>query len=198
MRGARARRRRRSCGSSIPIATTAALRPLVHRWTRGDDLGGTDLDPAASCSRRDGSLERAFARGLDPAAAGCRGRARGDSRPRARAIDLRPVYGRAPAKSRRALFLQPAVDGIGLQAAQSLSALDGAPGRGRSGRLDHGSRASARRAARHAHDSSGEVPAIHAPRLARLEDGRRDHRGATRIRSRRSGALRLRACAISA
>ena len=76
-----------------PNRDSGGLRPLVHRWTRGDDLAGLILilrDLLAA----DGSLERAFARDLNPQAADVQDALEGFSS-RARAIDLRPVYGRA-------------------------------------------------------------------------------------------------------
>jgi len=76
-----------------PNRDAAGLHPIVHRWTRGDDLAGLILilrDLLAA----DGSLERAFARDLSPQAADVQDALEGFSA-RARAIDLRPVYGRA-------------------------------------------------------------------------------------------------------
>ena len=76
-----------------PGRDAGGLRPLVHRWTRGDDLAGLILilqDLLAA----DGSLERAFARDLRPDAADVQDALESFSS-RARAVDLRSVYGRA-------------------------------------------------------------------------------------------------------
>ena len=75
-----------------PARDGRPLRPLVHRWTRGDDLIAViwilhrQLDEHAS-------LERAFARDLDPSAPDVESALEQFSA-RARAIDLRPAYGR--------------------------------------------------------------------------------------------------------
>lgn len=72
----------------------APLRPLVHRWTKGEDFVAL-LWILRQLLERHGSLERAFAAGLDPGATTVEHaleRFSGD----ARAIDLRPAYGRAP------------------------------------------------------------------------------------------------------
>ena len=75
-----------------PDRDGVGLRPIVHRWTRGDDLMGLILILRNLLA--EGSLERAFARDLDPEAADVERALEGFST-RARAIDLRPVYGRA-------------------------------------------------------------------------------------------------------
>lgn len=77
-----------------PDRDGAAIRPLVHRWTRGDDLVGL-LWILGRLLERDGSLERSLARGLDPSAPDVQA-ALEDLSARARAVDLRPVYGRRP------------------------------------------------------------------------------------------------------
>jgi uncharacterized protein (TIGR02757 family) len=68
------------------------LRGLVHRWTRGDDFVAL-LWVLRQLIETHGSLERAFTAGLDPAAPDV-----GDAIERfsaaARAVDLRPAYGR--------------------------------------------------------------------------------------------------------
>jgi len=70
------------------------LRTLVHRWTKGDDF-------VALCwilrdlLQRHGSLERAFAAGLQPGAVDVEEALEGFSAA-ARAVDLRPAYGRLP------------------------------------------------------------------------------------------------------
>jgi len=70
------------------------LRPLVHRWTRGNDFVAL-LWILRSMIETHGSLEHAFAAGLDPAADDVGGALESFSNA-ARAIDLRPAYGRAP------------------------------------------------------------------------------------------------------
>lgn len=77
-----------------PSRDAARLRPLVHRWTRGDDLVGV-LWTLRQLIERDGSLERSFAHGLDPSAADVEAALEDFSRC-ARAVDLRPAYGRRP------------------------------------------------------------------------------------------------------
>jgi uncharacterized protein (TIGR02757 family) len=77
-----------------PDRDAASIRPIVHRWTRGDDLVGL-LWILRQLVERDGSLERSFARGLDPSAPDVQG-ALEDFSGRARQIDLRPAYGRRP------------------------------------------------------------------------------------------------------
>jgi uncharacterized protein (TIGR02757 family) len=70
------------------------LRGLVHRWTRGDDLVAV-LWILRRLIEAHGSIEAAVAAGLDPSAPDV-----GDAIERfcteARAIDLRPAYGRRP------------------------------------------------------------------------------------------------------
>jgi uncharacterized protein (TIGR02757 family) len=70
------------------------LRQLVHRWTRGDDFVGL-LWIVRELIARDGSLERGFASGLEASAADVEGALEAFST-RARAVDLRPAYGRRP------------------------------------------------------------------------------------------------------
>jgi uncharacterized protein (TIGR02757 family) len=76
-----------------PAIDGVALGPIVHRWTRGEDLAGLILI-LSRLLRENGSLEAAFARGLDPEAPDVQGALEVFS-VRAREIDLRPVYGRA-------------------------------------------------------------------------------------------------------
>ena len=76
-----------------PARDSARLRPLVHRWTRGDDIAGLLLTLKTLIDEY-GSLEAAFSQGLDPAAADVESALERFSG-RARAVDLRPVYGRA-------------------------------------------------------------------------------------------------------
>jgi len=77
-----------------PARDGARLRPLVHRWTRGDDLVGV-LWILRRLIERDGSLEWSFVAGLDPSHADVEAALEQFSG-RARAIDLAPAYGRRP------------------------------------------------------------------------------------------------------
>jgi len=77
-----------------PDRDGADLRRLVHRWTRGNDFVGL-VWIVRELIARDGSLERSFASGLDASAADVEGALEAFST-RARAIDLRSVYGRRP------------------------------------------------------------------------------------------------------
>jgi uncharacterized protein (TIGR02757 family) len=77
-----------------PDRDAASIRPIVHRWTRGDDLVAL-LWILRQLIDRDGSLELSFARGLDPSAPDVQG-ALEDFSCRARQVDVRPAYGRRP------------------------------------------------------------------------------------------------------
>lgn len=78
-----------------PARDGAPILPLVHRWTRGRDLVAL-VWLLRQLLERHGSLERAIAAGLDEAAADV-SEALEQFSTRARAIDLRPAYGRVPA-----------------------------------------------------------------------------------------------------
>jgi uncharacterized protein (TIGR02757 family) len=69
------------------------LRAIGHRWTRGDDLVAL-LWILRELLRDHGSLERAVAAGLDPSASDVGGALERFSAS-ARAIDVRPAYGRS-------------------------------------------------------------------------------------------------------
>jgi uncharacterized protein (TIGR02757 family) len=77
-----------------PAREGAAWSSFVHRWTRGEDLAGV-LWILRQLLEADGSLERSLARALDPEAADVESALEAFSQ-RARAVDLRPVYGRRP------------------------------------------------------------------------------------------------------
>jgi uncharacterized protein (TIGR02757 family) len=79
-----------------PAADGEALRPLVHRWTRGDDFVAL-VWILRVLVEEFGSLERAFAADLDPGADDV-GDALEQFSARARAVDLRPAYRRVPAR----------------------------------------------------------------------------------------------------
>ncbi len=77
-----------------PAKDADALRPLVHRWTRGRDLIAI-IWMLRRILEEHGSIERSVAVGLDPEAADV-GPAIEVWSNQARAIDLRPAYGRVP------------------------------------------------------------------------------------------------------
>jgi uncharacterized protein (TIGR02757 family) len=79
-----------------PARHGAPLRPLVHRWTRGADFVAL-LWVLRRLIEESGTLERSFADGLSPGAVDVRPVIESFST-RARAIDLRPAYGRVPGK----------------------------------------------------------------------------------------------------
>ena len=113
---------------------------------------------------------------------------------RAMALDLTAAYGRARRAQGRpaaSLLLSAAVEGQRLQAAEPVSALDGAARRARSRRLDARVAVEAGRAARHARDSRRPLPAADALYEPGLGDGARHHRVAPADRPARSGPLRL-------
>lgn len=72
------------------------LRPLVHRWTKGDDFVAM-LWILKAFIEEHGSLEAAFAAGLAAGDADV-GPAIERFSARAREVDLRPVYGKVPAR----------------------------------------------------------------------------------------------------
>lgn len=76
-----------------PARDAPAFAPIVHRWTRGADLAGV-MWILKTLVDRHGSLERAFARGVDAEAADVEAALEAFSA-EARAVDLRPIYGRA-------------------------------------------------------------------------------------------------------
>ena len=77
-----------------PTRDGSELRAIVHRWTRGDDLVGL-IWTLRNLIAQDGSLERSFASHLDAAAPDVEHALEAFSQ-RARAVDLRPAYGRRP------------------------------------------------------------------------------------------------------
>ena len=74
----------------------APLRPLVHRWTRGEDFVAL-FWTLRVLIEHGGSLERVIAAALDPAAEDV-GEALDEFSRRARRVDLRPAYRRVPAR----------------------------------------------------------------------------------------------------
>ena len=79
-----------------PDVHGARLRPLVHRWTRGDDFVAL-LWILRSFIEEFGSIEKTFAAGLGPDDADV-GAAIERFSNRAREVDLRPAYGKVPAR----------------------------------------------------------------------------------------------------
>lgn len=77
-----------------PARDAARFDHLGHRWTRGRDLAAVVWILNRILGAH-GSIERSVAAGLDPAAADVEPALESFST-RARAIDLRPVYGRVP------------------------------------------------------------------------------------------------------
>src|SRR3989454_716547 len=143
----------------------------------------------AGAPRRDGEvLPRGRRRAARPDRAGPGAlRARLPGRGPSRRVSPRPQLARLPPP------VSAAVRRRALQAPAALPALDGAGGAARlwplEGRVAVGA-ADPRRPPRREHEP-GRRP--HAPALAELEDGGRDHRAPGAARSRRSGEVRLRA-----
>ena len=74
-----------------PVRGRRELEPIVHRWTRGDDLAALTLILQRMLAK--GSIERFFLDGYDPREADLSAALESFSR-RALETDLRPVYGR--------------------------------------------------------------------------------------------------------
>ena len=107
-----------------PAKASPAMRAMVHRWIRGDDLVAL-LWILRQMLDRSGSIEGFFLEGLQRRARGHRPGARQlfDARAGARhAPCIRP----SATPSWRLLFLSPAVCGQRVQAAEPLSPVDGA------------------------------------------------------------------------
>ena len=173
-------------------ARRRALEPLVHRWIRGRDLVALLLDPAADAARvaaRSRASSLAGRRSGDAATSAPALESLLDARAR-RPTCAPPTAARAEAAG-RLLFLSAAVGRQRVQAAEPVPALDGAQDAIDLGVWTQRVAGAADRAARHARDPAGPVPAADALHEPGLEDGRRDHRVAARARSRGSGALRL-------
>jgi len=77
-----------------PEAAPAAMRAMVHRWIRGDDVIAL-LWILRQMLEQSGSIERFFAQGLDPAAVDI-GAALDSFSTRALDLDIRRAYGRRP------------------------------------------------------------------------------------------------------
>lgn len=79
-----------------PARDAPALSGIVHRWTRGRDLAGV-LCILRHMLEAAGSIEQFFLAGDDPASPDIAPGLESFCR-RARAVDLRPVYGRVPGR----------------------------------------------------------------------------------------------------
>ncbi len=79
-----------------PARDREALKPLVHRWIRGTDLGALVLILQRMLAES-GSIERFFLAGDDPSAPDITSALDSFSR-RAMQTDLRPAYGRMPTR----------------------------------------------------------------------------------------------------
>jgi uncharacterized protein (TIGR02757 family) len=75
-----------------PARDRARFSSIVHRWTRGDDIAGM-IFILQQLILEHGSLEAAFAAGLEPSHADVEAAIEAFSS-RARSVDLAPVYGR--------------------------------------------------------------------------------------------------------
>ena len=86
-----------------------ALKPIVHRWTKGEDLTALVMILQRMLTR--GSIEAFFLEGYDPAAADV-SEALESFSTRAVAIDLRPAYGnRTPRPGVASFFSRPSCGG---------------------------------------------------------------------------------------
>ncbi len=79
-----------------PHRDKAAFRPIVHRWTRGNDIAAL-IWILHQILSRSGSIEEFFVEGFDPAQPDLAAAIDSFSA-RALAFDLRPIYGRVPAR----------------------------------------------------------------------------------------------------
>ena len=169
-------------------AGAAASTPIVHRWTRGEDLAALVLI-LQRMLRAAGRSRSSFVEGYDPARRTLSG-ARIVLHARAR----RPICGRRMAtasRARRRLLLLAPVVRRRVQAAEPVPALDG-QARCRGFRhLEERSAVQADRSARHPRDPRRQVSAADALHEPGMEDGGRHHRVAARAGSRRSSEVRL-------
>lgn len=92
-----------------PKRDARGLKPIVHRWTKGDDLTALVLILQKMLTR--GSIEAFFLEGYDPEAADLSGALESFSA-RALATDLRPAYGnRKPRPGVAYFFSRPSCGG---------------------------------------------------------------------------------------
>ena len=105
-----------------PSLHARPLAPIVHRWTKGQDLVALILILQRMLER--GSIEQFFLEGYDAAAPDISGALESFST-RAMATDLRPAYGRRTPRPGVGYFFSRPSSGSGLQAPESVSSLDG-------------------------------------------------------------------------
>ena len=154
--GSWGRARRAYVRAFDPRAPHPELRAMVHRWTRGVDIVAL-LWMLRQMIERSGSIEGFFLEGYDAGRRRSRRRARQlFAAARWRWTCARSTAG-VPEADRRLLLLSAPSGGQRLQAAEPVPALDGAPRRSRSRRVDARSRREADRAARHPRDPAGHA-----------------------------------------
>src|SRR5262249_16033804 len=160
-----------------PAAPHPEVRAMVHRWIRGADVVAL-LRLLHQMLERSGSIEGFLLEGYDPSSVDI-GDALDRFSTRAMALDLTSVSGRrAPPgaeANRGLLFLSTSMEGERLQAAESVSAVDGPARRNRSRRLERDPAVEIDRPARYPCHPAGALPRVDALHVAGLEDGRRDH-----------------------
>ncbi len=187
----------RPSGRLRPAVRSAARRAGLRRPRAPLDSGSATSWRWSGSLRqmldRSGSIEGFFLEGYDPAADDVGGGARQLFGARAGARPDSGVRTRRHAQRGRgvAYFFPRPSSGQRLQAAEPVSALDGAPRRARSRRLDARVAGEADRAARHPRHSRRPLPAADALHEPGLGDGARHHRVAAADRSGRSGQVRL-------
>ena len=175
-----------------------AFEPLVHRWTRGDDLAALVLTLRRMMDEA-GSIEAFFLLGHDASRTDVEASIESFSTPRAGA----GARGGATAPDRRAVLLPAAVDRQRLQAPEPVSPVDGPARRGRLRRVVGRLSVAADRAARRARRPAGAVPGLDAATGARAgrwrPTSRRRFAGWTRpTRSATTSRCATSACATSA
>ena len=164
------------------------LTPIVHRWTKGDDLAALVIILQRMLQK--GSIEAFFLEGYDSQAR------RFVSRPRvvldAGAAD-RPAarIWQSHAATGCCLLLLEAFVRWRLQEAEPVSPVDGPQRRCGFRDLEERARGQACRAPRHARHSCRAVPAPDSLYEPRLEDGGRHHGVASRTGCGRSGEIRF-------
>ena len=162
---------------------------LGHRWIRSNDLVGL-IAILRGMLDQSGSIERFFAEGYEAGAPDVGAALDSFSR---RALSIAPKSQAVKRVAWRLLFLPAALGRIRLQAAESLSPLDGPPRRARSRRVDERPAVSAGRAARHARHPGRPLSRPHPLHQPRLGDGPGNYRRAAGPRRPGSGEVRLRA-----
>ena len=165
-----------------------ALAPIVHRWTKGEDL--TALMVILQQMLERGSVEAFFLEGYDPERARYLRRARIVFNPCARCRSA-PGLRSPQAASRRRVLLLAAIVRRRVQAAESVSPMDGQARRGRFRALEERAGVEADHSARHARHSRRTLPSPDALYEPGMENGRGYHGVAARVGSARPGEVRL-------